>query len=391
MNKTTNIVQLNVREKNVSNLNTLIKCGIYGITTSTAVNGATKFLLEVLPADAELDTIIQRQTIIGVNGQVIYDRSYNGTTWTPWTVNEWVMVSANGQPTEPSLLKHSGVAGVLPEWEAVNPNIFFYGIRLGENQTFLTPAEAKAAVPEGVRKPGLITTYVTTTGEVDVLTFTHKADAAGTVVVVLDGVNYGVDVIAEDTAIQIAAKVYAARAAFVGWTLAYEIGTAIVTFTKNAIGPVTVPAFVDPIALAENDTLTITTAPTTDGTITVSLDGVAVDVELVALTHTTPELVAAAIASTTFTGWSAVATEDKISFINETTGICAAPVFADTDNTGAEGTFERTVEGSVITGVTATTAISAKGGINFWVMDQFRWADVEDWLDLSKWVEFDIK
>ena len=424
----------------------------YGITSTVPVNGGYEFNLSVksISADAE---IMQVQ----YNGPEVYMRMYTAytDTWSIWSL-------LNGVYT------------------------YIYGVPSDE---YLTSLAARDLVPLYLRKPGMMITYLTTTAEICVITFTHKADKAGTIFITLDDIVFSVEVTEDETPEEIAAQVYADASSFEGWTLLYTVETAIVTFVKDVIGvvvdpeyadatpiaeidtltitsPSTVagninvnldgidnhlavlgtetnitlatairnmvisgwtssgtdndviftkdatgecvaPVFSNAIAEAEIDTLTITSAPTADGTITVNLDGVEFEVELVALTHTTTALVAAAIEALTPMGWTSSVSDNVIIFTNEETGVCAAPIFTDTDITGAAGTFvrtnigitatdavttfERTAIGLDITGVTTTISRSIVGGVDGWTMEQFRSQDTSDWFDDTKWITIETK
>lgn len=84
--QTKNAKEGRIRISSGAVLGGILKCGSYGVTSDVAVNGATNFLFEVLPGDAIVENIIQRQTIANGSGVTVLTRSYNGTVFTSWSV-----------------------------------------------------------------------------------------------------------------------------------------------------------------------------------------------------------------------------------------------------------------------------------------------------------------
>lgn len=121
------------------------------------------------------------------------------------------------------------------------------------------------------------------------------------------------------------------------------IGMIVFNYTDKSLNVCTTTA------ATEMDVLTVGTgAVTKAGTITVSLNGVGVEVEVEA--DDTAAEVADLIAETAFSGWNVQRGEGAtVIFFKEASGECEAPAFDDTDGTGAAATFERKQQG--VTGV----------------------------------------
>jgi len=107
--------------------------------------------------------------------------------------------------------------------------------------SYYNPATAKAAVPSEYRKIGGVITYVTALKEVDTLTVTGAATADGNITITLNGVAFTVAVLNGDSESAIGDKIRAT--AMTGWTVGGTGGTAVVTFTKTAIGVCSIPLF----------------------------------------------------------------------------------------------------------------------------------------------------
>lgn len=90
--------------------------------------------------------------------------------------------------------------------------------------------------------------------------------------------------------------------------------------------------------------MTITNGATTEGDVTVTLDGQPVTVTL-ASTDNTPDLVATKIAAGTFNGWDAVKGSKKVTFTKKVSGVCQTPTYSPGE-TGAEGTIKVTTAGT---------------------------------------------
>lgn len=95
----------------------------------------------------------------------------------------------------------------------------------------------------------------------------------------------------------------------------------------------------------EVDTLTINTAPSTAGEITITLNGVAEKV--VVLSTDTAAIVGDRIRNTNVSGWTVGGTGATVTFTKNTDGTNTAPAFA-AGTTGAAGTFVVTTAGSVV-------------------------------------------
>lgn len=114
----------------------------------------------------------------------------------------------------------------------------------------------------------------------------------------------------------------------------------------------------------EHQTLTITTgAVTASGTITITLDGTATEVEVVS--SDSPQAVVRAIAAVDFPEWSVRAAGNEAIFISHhAENKVGAFTFADTDTTGTAASFSE-----IITGVAPTNTWTAQASWNNDVMD----------------------
>lgn len=97
--------------------------------------------------------------------------------------------------------------------------------------------------------------------------------------------------------------------------------------------------------IAEVASLTISSVPTTPGSITITLNGVAATVAVDPTTHSTTDLVATAIRNTSFSGWTTGGTGSTVTFTCNTTGSKMDSTFADTGSTGVTGTMTTITQG----------------------------------------------
>ena len=100
--------------------------------------------------------------------------------------------------------------------------------------------------------------------------------------------------------------------------------------------------------IKEVDMLTITGGCTSDGNVTVTLGGTAVQVA-VTDEDSTAEAVATKVAAGTFTGWTAKAEGNVVTFTKNAAGAVAAPVF-NPGSTGVTGTIEVEKAGAAASG-----------------------------------------
>jgi len=106
--------------------------------------------------------------------------------------------------------------------------------------------------------------------------------------------------------------------------------------------------------IKEVDTLTVAAIPTTAGNVTVTLNGVAVNIAVDPATDTTTSAVATKIRNTVFSGWSTGGTGATITFTATAAGTKNAPSY-NAGTTGATGTMTVT-----------TTGVNADGNWYYW-------------------------
>ncbi len=96
---------------------------------------------------------------------------------------------------------------------------------------------------------------------------------------------------------------------------------------------------------AEVSSLDVTAIPTIAGNITITLDGLATTVAVDPATDTTTDLVATKIRSATYAGWTTGGTASNVTFTATTVGVKTDASFSDTDATGVTATVSTTVQG----------------------------------------------
>ncbi len=128
-----------------------------------------------------------------------------------------------------------------------------------------------------------------------------------------------------------------------------------VTVTLNGVA-VNVPVTV---GVAEVASLLVTAVPTVAGNVTINLNGVPITVALDPAVQTTTDLVAAAIRAVTFTGWIAGGTGSTVTFTATAVGTKTDATYS-AGTTGATGTMTTTTQGvAAATTTTVATAIRA--------------------------------
>lgn len=98
------------------------------------------------------------------------------------------------------------------------------------------------------------------------------------------------------------------------------------------------------VAAAEVDTLTVTAGATADGTLTITLDGIAFTVPILASDNTT-ELVATKIKGTVFSGWAVGGEGSAVTFTCNQSGVKSLLTFA-AGTSGVTATVAQTVTGA---------------------------------------------
>lgn len=128
-------------------------------------------------------------------------------------------------------------------------------------------------------------------------------------------------------------------------SVTYPVGTAVqVMVEQPKFYYKVVPLGLEKIAdYAEVDTITVTAGATADGNLTITLDGVAFTVSVLA-TDNTPELVAAKIRNATYAGWTTSGTGAVVKFTCNTTGVRTLATF-NAASTGVTATVAQTVAG----------------------------------------------
>jgi hypothetical protein len=96
--------------------------------------------------------------------------------------------------------------------------------------------------------------------------------------------------------------------------------------------------------IAEVASLTISAVPTVSGNITVTLNGVAIDIAVDSAIDTTTDLVATKIRNTAFTGWTTGGTGSTITFTCDSKGVKTDSIYS-AGTTGATGTMTTTTQG----------------------------------------------
>ncbi len=128
-----------------------------------------------------------------------------------------------------------------------------------------------------------------------------------------------------------------------GMTLGNVIPAGSMCVLDTAAGTIKIITSANASGAAEVDTLTITAGATKAGKVTVTLDGVAYEID-VALADDTATKVATKIAAVTFAGWTASASAGVVTFTASVKETKIAPMF-DGGDTGVTGTFAVTTEG----------------------------------------------
>ncbi|MBT2696337.1 BppU family phage baseplate upper protein [Bacillus sp. ISL-40] len=108
--------------------------------------------------------------------------------------------------------------------------------------------------------------------------------------------------------------------------------------------------------VAEVASLTISAIPTTAGNVTVTLNGVATTIAVDPTTDTTTDLVATKIRNTTFTGWTTGGTGSTITFTATSVGVKTDATYS-VGSTGATGTMSTTTQG---VDADTTTSVATK-------------------------------
>lgn len=145
---------------------------------------------------------------------------------------------------------------------------------------------------------------------------------------------------------------------FTGASPGTVIGAGTMVHFDGPGKPVTIITADGVAGVKEVDTLTITKGATAAGNVTVTLNGVAKTVAVVA-EDTTPEAVATKIAATAFAGWTVTADGPVVTFAKSANGACESPNFV------AAGTG---VEGSIVvtsSGITGSGSIDSVNGLIF--------------------------
>ena len=128
-----------------------------------------------------------------------------------------------------------------------------------------------------------------------------------------------------------------------------------VTVTLNGVA-VNVPVT---IGVAEVASLVVSAVPTVAGNVTVNLNGTAVTVAVDPAVETTTDLVAAKIRATVFTGWTTGGTGSTVTFTATAVGTKTDATYS-AGTTGATGTMTTTTQGvAAATTTTVATAIRA--------------------------------
>ena len=125
-----------------------------------------------------------------------------------------------------------------------------------------------------------------------------------------------------------------------------------VTVTLNGVA-VNVPVTV---GVAEVASLVVSAVPTVAGNVTVNLNGTAVTVVVDPAVETTTDLVAAKIRATVFTGWTTGGTASTVTFTANTVGTKTDATYS-AGTTGATGTMTTTTQG--VAAATTTTVATA--------------------------------
>jgi len=128
-----------------------------------------------------------------------------------------------------------------------------------------------------------------------------------------------------------------------GMTIGDVIPAGSMCALDTALGKIKIITSANSSGAAEVDTLTISAGATKAGKVTVTLDGVAYEID-VALADDTAEEVAAKIAAVTFAGWTASALAGVVTFTASVKETKIAPMF-DGGDTGVAGTFVVTTKG----------------------------------------------
>ncbi len=128
--------------------------------------------------------------------------------------------------------------------------------------------------------------------------------------------------------------------------ITYPIGTAVqVMVEQPKYYYKVIPLLLEKIQFKEVNTFTVTAGATSDGNVTINLDGVPFTVAVLA-TDNTPTLVATKIRNATYTGWVASGTGASVIFTNNVFGTKTTGTFSG-GTTGATATVVKTQPGYI--------------------------------------------
>jgi len=203
--------------ENASELDQLITPDLFAVTSHEPINGITEFFLAVIPLGSGAYDIMQIQMAVVDGALINLCRSCVQETFGVWSSTA---VSSDTRPNR------------LPGFTMFDSNL---------NK----PIWLKSIAPDVAE----VCTLEITLGEVM---------DAGTITITLDGVDATVEILAEDTAPQIATKIQGTEIA--GWDSTVEDN--IVTFTKTTPGANSAPEFADTDTTGAIGEFTVTTPGT---------------------------------------------------------------------------------------------------------------------------------
>ena len=334
-----------------SELDLILTQDLYSVTSSAPVNGASEFLLAVLKIGVGDYNILQTQIALSNGTLAILSRNHLIDTFSPWKTSD---LAAAARPEKTPGFSMLDTTLGKPIWlKSIAPDI--NEVCALEITAINTQEVAELAII-AVNTSEVCTLEIIATNTPEVAELTcGAATASGTVTVTLNGVDKEIEVTAGDTAADVAETI--AVKSFPGWTAVAEGN--VVTFTKDVAGACTAPAFVDTDTTGATGVFEVTTpgVAVAEGTLTITLNEVPVEVEIAALD--TDDQIAAKIQLTAFAGWVATVEDNIVTFTKTVPGACTAPAFVDTDTTGATGTFEVTTEGVAVAAGAITVTLNA--------------------------------
>lgn len=205
--------------ENAAELNQLITPDLFGVTSHEPINGITEFFLAVIPIGSGAYDIMQIQMAVVDGALINLCRSCVQEAFGQWSTPA---VSSAVRPHR------------LPGFTMFDSNLS-------------KPIWLKSIAPDVAE----VCTLAIALGE---------TMAAGTITITLDAVDTTVEILAEDTAPQIATKIQAAT--FTGWDATVEDN--VVTFTKATAGANSAPAFDDTDATGALGVFIVTTPGSCD-------------------------------------------------------------------------------------------------------------------------------